>query len=174
MIFIGVLKGLACAVVILLCFILLLKLSIKNFRFDDEVSFLLMVSIVASAILMSIFFCVKGAESKVLYAHSKVNSALSQTQGESIQESVMRYIDENFPEITSVKNNAAQSKSEVKRSVDKYTNSAVKQLRITRYIILLIEVIVHLLLFVFIRNKYKGRQGGSSGKIDYMNSGYYE
>ncbi|MFI3292094.1 MAG: hypothetical protein SNG27_01665 [Rikenellaceae bacterium] len=174
MIFIGTIKGIGYAILILLCLVLVMKLFIKNFRFDDEVSFLLMVSFGVSVVLMSICNYVKSSESKVLYAQAQLNNALAQTQGGSNQKSIMDYIDENLPKFSSKNQDGQLSSSELNTQVNKHANSTVRGLRIARYITLLIEIIIQVLIFMFIKNKFKNSTGGYGRGASYMSNGYYE
>ncbi|MFI3282147.1 MAG: hypothetical protein SNG10_01290 [Rikenellaceae bacterium] len=149
----------------------MLKLVVKKFRFGDEVMLLLMVSAGASIVLMSIYYSVKRAEDKILYTQTQINRAISQTQGGSSQKSIMDYIDENLPGFSS-EQNSTPSNSELSSHVNRYANSSVRGLRIIRYIILIIEIIIQVLMFILLKNK--GSQGGYSRKVNYQNREYYE
>ncbi len=174
MIFISIIKGIGCTIVALLCLALALKLFVKSLRFDDEVSFLLMVSVGVSIILMSIYCFVDNSEEKVRYAQSQINNALSQAQGYLTQKSIMDFVDENLPKFSSTKSNSQYSSSEFNAQIYKYTKSSIRKLCIIKYITLAIEILIQILIFMFIKNKFKCKQGGYGRGASYMDEGYYE
>ncbi len=164
MIFIGTLKGFASAILILLCLFLLLKIFVKNFRINDTTKALLLISFGVSVVLMSIFYCLSHAEYRVKKVRNRITSSISQVQNSSNgrlnRESLMDYIEDNLPNFVSKQQSQSLSEVEIDQEVNKYADSALRKLRVAKYIVLSLELLIQFLISLWISNECKKRIGG--------------